>query len=50
LAPDASWEEATEAHRACLSEVLPANSMYYVARLIGRGFLVEIEADAVVQE
>jgi enamine deaminase RidA (YjgF/YER057c/UK114 family) len=49
LAPEASWEEAAEAHRSCLSAVLPANSMYYVASLIGLDYLVEIEADAVVQ-
>lgn len=48
LAPGASWQEATRAHGAVFGAVRPANSTYFVAELIGAGFLVEIEADAVV--
>lgn len=48
LAPEASWEEATRAHGERLAAVLPANSTYFVAGLVGTGFLVEVEADAVV--
>jgi enamine deaminase RidA (YjgF/YER057c/UK114 family) len=48
LAPEADWEAATRAHGEAFGAVLPANSTYYVARLIGDGFLVEIEAEAVV--
>lgn len=47
LAPGASWEEAAQAHREALGEVAPANTMLYVAGLIGEGFRVEVEAMAV---
>lgn len=49
LAPGASWNEAAQAHREVFAAVRPANTMLYVADLIGDGFLVEIEAYAVVQ-
>jgi len=48
LAPGASWQQAADAHRDVLGAVRPANTMLYVAGLIGDGFLVEIEAQAVV--
>jgi enamine deaminase RidA (YjgF/YER057c/UK114 family) len=48
LAPGASWEQAAQAHRDVLGAVRPANTMLYVGGLIGDGFLVEIEAQAVV--
>jgi enamine deaminase RidA (YjgF/YER057c/UK114 family) len=48
LAPGASWEEAAAAHLAVLGAVRPANTMLYVAALIGNGFLVEIQAQAVL--
>ena len=49
LAPGASWEQAAHAHRDALGAAAPANTMLYVAGLIGDGFLVEIEAQAVVE-
>jgi enamine deaminase RidA (YjgF/YER057c/UK114 family) len=51
LAPGASWQQAADAHRDVLAAAGnpgPANTMLYVAALIGVGFLVEIEAQAVV--
>jgi enamine deaminase RidA (YjgF/YER057c/UK114 family) len=48
LAPGASWRYATQAHGERFAQVQPANSMYYVAGLIGSGFLVEVEAEAIV--
>jgi enamine deaminase RidA (YjgF/YER057c/UK114 family) len=48
LAPGASWEQAARAHREMLGDVRPASTMLYVGGLIGDGFLVEIEAQAVV--
>ena len=48
LAPGASWQDAAQAHREALGAVRPANTTLYVAGLIGDGFLVEIEAMAVV--
>jgi enamine deaminase RidA (YjgF/YER057c/UK114 family) len=50
LAPGASWEQAARAHRDVLGDVRPASTMLYVGALIGDGFLVEIEAQAVVLE
>ena len=50
LAPQANWEEAAQAHREALGPVAPASTMLYVARLIGDGFWVEVEAMAVVGE
>ena len=49
LAPGASWQQAAHAHRDVLGAVRPANTMLQVAGLIGDGFLVEIEAQAVVE-
>lgn len=46
LAPDADWEGAAQAHAEVFGEVAPANTMLYVCRLIGDGFLVEVELDA----
>jgi enamine deaminase RidA (YjgF/YER057c/UK114 family) len=46
LAPEADWQEAARAHADVLGDVAPANTMLYVHRLIGDGFLVEVELDA----
>jgi enamine deaminase RidA (YjgF/YER057c/UK114 family) len=46
LAPGASWEDAARAHREAFDAVRPANTMLYVAALIGDGLLVEVELDA----
>lgn len=46
LAPDADWEAAARAHVQVLGDVAPANTMLYVAGLIGEGYLVEVEVDA----
>lgn len=48
LAPDCDWREAARAHAEAFAGVEPANTTYYVARLIPDGALVEIELDAVV--
>ena len=46
LAPDADWKGAARAHVELVGTVAPANTMVYVARLIGDGFLVEVELEA----
>jgi enamine deaminase RidA (YjgF/YER057c/UK114 family) len=46
LAPGAEWEEAARAHAELVGKVAPANTMLYVAGLIGDGFLVEVELEA----
>lgn len=48
LAPGASWQDAGRAHREVLGDVAPANTTLFVASLIGVGFLVEVEAQAVL--
>jgi len=46
LAPGASWEDAARAHREAFDAVRPANTMLFVAGLIGEGLLVAAELDA----
>ncbi len=48
LAPGADWQQAARAHQEVFAAIGPASTMLYVAELIGDGFLVEIEAQAVV--
>lgn len=44
------WEEIAKAHQEAFADILPATSMVEVSRLIGDGMLVEIEADAIVDD
>ncbi|WP_033289807.1 Rid family hydrolase [Amycolatopsis jejuensis] len=46
LAPAASWQEASRAHSLLFTHARPANTTYYVGRLIPDGALVEVELDA----
>jgi enamine deaminase RidA (YjgF/YER057c/UK114 family) len=46
LAPGASWEEASAAHRTVLGDIAPANTTLFVHGLVGAGLLVEAEVDA----
>lgn len=48
LVPGADVDDACRAHREVLGDVAPANTLLFVAALIGPGLLVEIEADAVL--
>jgi enamine deaminase RidA (YjgF/YER057c/UK114 family) len=48
LAPGADWVAAGHAHREVLGRVAPANTTLYVAGLIGKDFLVEVELEAVL--
>ena len=48
LVPGADVDAACRAHRELLGHVAPANSLYFVAALVGDGLLVEVEADAVL--
>ena len=50
LVPVASWEAAARAHREVLGAVAPANTMLFVAALVGEGLLVEVELDAIVPD
>ena len=46
LVPGASWEDAARAHREAFGDIRPANTMLYVAALVGDDLLVEVELDA----
>lgn len=46
LVAGADWEPAARAHADRLGDVEPANTMLYVAGLIGPEFLVEVELEA----
>ncbi|MGN6698101.1 MAG: Rid family hydrolase, partial [Thermomicrobiales bacterium] len=44
----ADWPAVGRAHAAAFGAIRPANTLVEVSALIGEGYLVEIEADAVV--
>lgn len=44
------WEEASRAHNEAFGNIRPANTMIGINALIGDGYLVEMEADAVITE
>jgi enamine deaminase RidA (YjgF/YER057c/UK114 family) len=46
----ALWEQVGRAHGEYLGAVRPANTLLEVSALVGEGYLVEIEADAVIDE
>ena len=50
LAPDCDWREAARAHAEVFAGVDPANTTYYVGRLIPDGALVEVELDAALSD
>lgn len=50
LAPGADWREAARAHADVLGDVAPANTTLYVGGLIGDDLLVEVEADAELEQ
>ena len=44
------WKEAAKAHGELFSEILPATTFVEVSGLINPEWLVEIEADAIIQD
>lgn len=43
------WETVARAHGEIFSSIRPANTLVQVSGLVGEGYLVEIEADALVK-
>lgn len=42
------WEAIGRAHARFFADIRPANTLVEVSRLVGTGYLVEIDADAIV--
>ncbi|MCZ7544160.1 MAG: RidA family protein [Anaerolineae bacterium] len=42
------WEEAARAHAEFFGDIRPANTLIEVSALVGPGYLVEMEAEAIV--
>jgi enamine deaminase RidA (YjgF/YER057c/UK114 family) len=43
------WQAVSNVHGSYFGQIRPANTMLQVAALIGDGYLVEIEAEAIVE-
>ena len=44
------WQEAARAHAEFFGAIRPANTLVEVSKLVGEAYLVEIEADALLDE
>jgi enamine deaminase RidA (YjgF/YER057c/UK114 family) len=44
------WEQVAKAHGEIFGQIRPANTLVTIKELIGPNYLVEIEADAIIQD
>lgn len=44
------WQDVARAHAEFFGSIRPANTLIGISALIGDGYLVEIEADAIIQD
>lgn len=44
------WQPVAQAHAEFFGDIRPANTLVEISRLIGEGYMVEMEADAVIHE
>lgn len=49
LTDAAEWEGVCRVHGRYFGEVMPANTLIEISRLVGQGYRVEIEADAILR-
>ena len=50
LTPDADWQAAAKMHGKYFASIRPANTLLYIHALIGEGYLVEMEAEAIISD
>lgn len=48
LAPGADWEAVARVHGQYFGEIRPANTLLYIHALVGKDYLVEMEAEAII--
>jgi enamine deaminase RidA (YjgF/YER057c/UK114 family) len=48
LADAGDWEPVSRVHGRYFGDIRPANTLLEISRLVGEGYRVEIEADAIV--
>ena len=50
LTPGTDWEPVTAMHGKYFGDIRPANTLLYIHALIGDDYLVEMEAEAIIQD
>ena len=48
LAPGADWQAVARVHGKYFGEIRPANTLLYIHALVGEDYLVEMEAEAII--